>query len=183
MQHDEGHVSGAAEKVLAGEYTGLSFRETTPRMIGQRCNRHSNINVINVSGTTCFHFFSLNFSVVAIRMTPVFIVVRLAYRTTMKLLMTLLLTSKHSSILLQRSRKRLKSDAISVSSMDISIDSDMGKKKKRRRITEVASSIFSSSVAASKLGNTLHRSFTIQPHSSDLSIVEDEADTRTLRKK
>ncbi|XP_011694833.1 PREDICTED: rho guanine nucleotide exchange factor 3-like isoform X2 [Wasmannia auropunctata] len=83
-----------------------------------------------------------------------------------------------------RSRKRLKSDAISVSSMDISMESDTGKKKKRRRITEVASSIFSSSVTtASKSGGTLHRSFTIQPNSSDLSIVEDEADTRTLRKK
>ncbi|KYN30902.1 Rho guanine nucleotide exchange factor 3 [Trachymyrmex septentrionalis] len=81
-----------------------------------------------------------------------------------------------------RPRKRLKSDAISVSSMDISMDSDMSKKKKRRRITEVASSIFSSSTS-SKSGNTLHRSFTIQPNSSDLSIIEDEADTRTLRKK
>lgn len=60
----------------------------------------------------------------------------------------------------------------------------MGKKKKRCRITEVASSIFSSSTVASKSGNTLHRSFTIQPNSSDLSIVEvDEPDTRTLRKK
>lgn len=68
---------------------------------------------------------------------------------------------------------------MSISSMDISIDSDMGKKKKRRRITEVASSIFSSSASASKL----HRSFTIQPNASDLSIVEDEADTGTLRKK
>ncbi|KAL0109620.1 hypothetical protein PUN28_014577 [Cardiocondyla obscurior] len=82
----------------------------------------------------------------------------------------------------QRPRKRLKSDAISVSSMDISMESDIGKKKKRRRITEVASSIFSSA-AGSKSGNTLHRSFTIQPNSSDLSIIEDEADTRTLRKK
>ncbi|XP_071570820.1 rho guanine nucleotide exchange factor 3 isoform X1 [Temnothorax nylanderi] len=82
-----------------------------------------------------------------------------------------------------RPRKRLKSDAISVSSMDISMDSDTSKKKKRRRITEVASSIFSSSTAANKSGNTLHRSFTIQPNSSDLSIIEDEADTRTLRKK
>ncbi|XP_011638175.1 rho guanine nucleotide exchange factor 3-like [Pogonomyrmex barbatus] len=67
--------------------------------------------------------------------------------------------------------------------MDISMESDMGKKKKRRRITEVASSIFSTSAATSKLGNTLHRSFTIQPNSSDLSIVEDETDTRTLRKR
>ncbi|XP_012541940.2 rho guanine nucleotide exchange factor 3 [Monomorium pharaonis] len=81
-----------------------------------------------------------------------------------------------------RSRKRLKSDAMSVSSMDISMESDMGKKKKRRRITEVASSIFSSTTA-SKSRNTLHRSFTIQPNSADLSIVEDEADTRTLKKK
>ncbi|XP_011874884.1 PREDICTED: rho guanine nucleotide exchange factor 3-like [Vollenhovia emeryi] len=81
-----------------------------------------------------------------------------------------------------RSRKRLKSDAMSVSSMDISMESDMGKKKKRRRITEVASSIFSAS-AAGKSGSVLHRSFTIQPNSSDLSVVENEADTRTLRKK
>ncbi|XP_012227565.1 rho guanine nucleotide exchange factor 3-like isoform X2 [Linepithema humile] len=81
-----------------------------------------------------------------------------------------------------RSRKRPKSDAMSVSSMDISMESDTGKKKKRRRITEVASSIFSSSTAASKLGNALHRSFTMQPNSSDLSIIEDEGDTGTLRK-
>jgi len=67
--------------------------------------------------------------------------------------------------------------------MDISIDSDTGKKKKRRRITEVASSIFSSSNVASKLGNTLHRSFSIQPNSSDLSIIEDEVDTETLGKR
>jgi len=68
--------------------------------------------------------------------------------------------------------------------MDISIDSDTGKKKKRRRITEVASSIFSSSnVVASKLGNTLHRSFSIQPNSSDLSIIEDETDAETLGKR
>ncbi|XP_072753061.1 rho guanine nucleotide exchange factor 3 [Anoplolepis gracilipes] len=82
-----------------------------------------------------------------------------------------------------RSRKRPKSDAMSISSMDISIESDVGKKKKRRRITEVASSLFSSSIVGSKLGNTLHRSFTIQPNSSDLSIIEDEADTGTLRRK
>ncbi|EFN69826.1 Rho guanine nucleotide exchange factor 3 [Camponotus floridanus] len=82
-----------------------------------------------------------------------------------------------------RSRKRPKSDAMSVSSMDISMESDIGKKKKRRRITEVASSIFSSSIVGSKLGNTLHRSFTVQPNSSDLSIIEDETDTGTLRRK
>jgi len=67
--------------------------------------------------------------------------------------------------------------------MDISMESDIGKKKKRRRITEVASSIFSSSIVGSKLGNTLHRSFTVQPNSSDLSIIEDETDTGTLRRK
>ncbi|CAL1688246.1 unnamed protein product [Lasius platythorax] len=82
-----------------------------------------------------------------------------------------------------RSRKRPKSDAMSISSMDISMESDMGKKKKRRRITEVASSIFSSSIVGSKLGNTLHRSFTVQSNASDLSIIEDEADTGTLRRK
>jgi len=72
---------------------------------------------------------------------------------------------------------------MSVSSMDISMESDTGKKKKRRRITEVASSIFLSSTAANKLGNALHRSFTIQPNSSDLSIIEDKGDTGTLSKK
>lgn len=72
---------------------------------------------------------------------------------------------------------------MSISSMDISMESDMGKKKKRRRITEVASSIFSSSIVGSKLGNTLHRSFTVQSNASDLSIIEDEADTGTLRRK
>lgn len=68
---------------------------------------------------------------------------------------------------------------MSINSMDISIDSDMGKKKKRRRITEVASSIFSSS-STSKL----HRSFIIQPNVSDnLSVIEDEAEAGTLSKK
>lgn len=66
--------------------------------------------------------------------------------------------------------------------MDVSIESDVGKKKKRRRITEVASSIFSSS-SLTKQGNTLHRSFTIHPSATDLSFAENEADTGTLRKK
>ncbi|XP_043256961.1 rho guanine nucleotide exchange factor 3-like [Colletes gigas] len=82
-----------------------------------------------------------------------------------------------------RSRKRPKSDAISISSMDISIESELGKKKKRRRITEVANSIFNSSIIGSKQGNTLRRSFTIQPNATDLSFVENELDAGTLRKK
>ncbi|CAL7946430.1 unnamed protein product [Xylocopa violacea] len=82
-----------------------------------------------------------------------------------------------------RSRKRPKSDAISINSMDISIESDMGKKKKRRRITEVASSIFSSTLGSKHSGNTLHRSFTIQPNTTDLSFVDNETDTGTLQKK
>ncbi|OAD61517.1 Rho guanine nucleotide exchange factor 3 [Eufriesea mexicana] len=81
-----------------------------------------------------------------------------------------------------RSRKRPKSDAISISSMDISIESDVGKKKKRRRITEVASSIFSST-PSSKQGNTLHRSFTIQANTTDLLFVNNETDTGTLEKR
>ncbi|XP_054005742.1 rho guanine nucleotide exchange factor 3-like isoform X3 [Hylaeus anthracinus] len=81
-----------------------------------------------------------------------------------------------------RSRKRPKSDAISISSMDISIESELGKKKKRRRITEVANSIFSSSGIGNRQGNTLHRSFTIQP-SADLSFVDNELDTGTLRRR
>ena len=68
-----------------------------------------------------------------------------------------------------RSRKRPKSDAISISSMDMSIELDAGKKKKRRRITEVASSIFSSS-SLTKQGDTLHRSFTIHPSTTDLPL-------------
>lgn len=72
--------------------------------------------------------------------------------------------------------------------MDISIESEMGKKKKRRRITEVASSIFSSSSSSSstinnKQGSTLHRSFTIQPSTTDLSFVDNETDTGTLKRK
>ncbi|XP_014203697.1 neuroepithelial cell-transforming gene 1 protein-like [Copidosoma floridanum] len=43
-----------------------------------------------------------------------------------------------------RSRKRPKSDAISISSMDTSLDSTLSKRKKRRKISEVASSFFSS---------------------------------------
>nr|XP_033341122.1 neuroepithelial cell-transforming gene 1 protein-like [Megalopta genalis] len=82
-----------------------------------------------------------------------------------------------------RSRKRPKSDAISISSMDISIDSDLRKKKRRRRITEVASSIFSSSNLSNKQTNTLHTSFTIQPNVIDSSFVDNEPDTETLRRK
>ncbi|XP_032682437.1 rho guanine nucleotide exchange factor 3-like [Odontomachus brunneus] len=82
-----------------------------------------------------------------------------------------------------RSRKRPKSDAMSISSMDTSMDSYVGNKKKRPRITEFASQIFQSSTALSKLDNAMHRSFTIPPNSSDLSINEDEADTGVLRKK
>lgn len=63
------------------------------------------------------------------------------------------------------------------------MDSYMGNKKKRPRITEFASQIFHSSTAVSKLDSTMHRSFTIPPNSSDLSINEDEADTGVLRKK
>ncbi|XP_020288203.1 rho guanine nucleotide exchange factor 3-like [Pseudomyrmex gracilis] len=80
-----------------------------------------------------------------------------------------------------RSRKRPKSDVMSISSMDISLDSTL-RKKKRCRFTEVASSIFSST-STSKIGNTLHRSFSIQPNMSDLSIMENEPNTTTLSKK
>ncbi|XP_058805491.1 rho guanine nucleotide exchange factor 3-like [Phymastichus coffea] len=59
-----------------------------------------------------------------------------------------------------RSRKRTKSDAISVNSMDISIDSTMGKKKKRRKISEVASSFFgTSSGKIDRIMNTSEISF------------------------
>lgn len=82
-----------------------------------------------------------------------------------------------------RSRKRPKSDVVSVNSMDVSIESDAGKKKKRRRITEVASSIFSSGALTTKVGNTLHRSFSIQQHTDDLSFTEEDAHANTIRKK
>lgn len=82
-----------------------------------------------------------------------------------------------------RPRKRPKSDAISISSMDISMESDLGKKKKRRRIMEVASSIFSPTTLNSKQGNTLHRSFTIQSNATDLSFADNEIDTETLKRK
>lgn len=65
--------------------------------------------------------------------------------------------------------------------MDISIESDVIKKKKRRRITEVASSIFSSSTLSNKQGNNINRSFTIQPNATDLSFVNNETDTGTLK--
>ncbi|KAF7401700.1 hypothetical protein HZH68_007520 [Vespula germanica] len=82
-----------------------------------------------------------------------------------------------------RSRKRPKSDVVSVNSMDISIESDAGKKKKRRRITEVASSIFSSSTLSIKVGNTLHRSFSIQQNTDDFSFTDEDAHTNTIKKK
>ncbi|KAK2588641.1 hypothetical protein KPH14_006407 [Odynerus spinipes] len=82
-----------------------------------------------------------------------------------------------------RSRKRPKSDVVSVNSMDVSIESDAGKKKKRRRITEVASSIFSSSTLSVKVGNTLHRSFSIQQNTDDLSFIDEDAHTNIIRKK
>ncbi|KAI4493836.1 hypothetical protein M0804_002012 [Polistes exclamans] len=82
-----------------------------------------------------------------------------------------------------RSRKRPKSDVVSVNSMDISIESDTGKKKKRRRITEVASSIFSSSTLGVKVGNTLHRSFSIQQNTDDFLFTDEDAHANTIRKK
>ncbi|XP_066588825.1 rho guanine nucleotide exchange factor 3-like [Prorops nasuta] len=82
-----------------------------------------------------------------------------------------------------RSRKRPKSDAISLSSMDISMDSETGKKKKRRRITEVASSIFASTSSGNKLENSLHRSFSIQPSPMDISIMQDEPNNDVSLKK
>lgn len=67
--------------------------------------------------------------------------------------------------------------------MDISIESDVGKKKKRRRITEVASSIFSSSTLSIKVGNTLHRSFSIQQNTDDFSFTDEDAHANTIKKK
>lgn len=66
--------------------------------------------------------------------------------------------------------------------MDISLESEMGKKKKRRRITEVASNIFSSSTLGSKHGNIFHRSFTIPPSTADLSFVDNDTDSGLLKR-
>ncbi|KAG7199737.1 hypothetical protein KM043_000410 [Ampulex compressa] len=82
-----------------------------------------------------------------------------------------------------RSRKRPKSDAVSIGSMDTSTDSEVGKKKKRRRITEVATGIFNSTSTGTKLGDTLHRSFTMQSNSTRLSFIEDISGMATLRRK
>ncbi|XP_046746799.1 rho guanine nucleotide exchange factor 3-like [Diprion similis] len=85
-----------------------------------------------------------------------------------------------------RSRKRRNSDAASVSSMDISIGCDSIKKKKRRRITEVASSFFSSSSSSltpSKFGSVLQRSFSSQVSHADLSLLGEEVDSGTAKKK
>ncbi|XP_001605987.1 neuroepithelial cell-transforming gene 1 protein [Nasonia vitripennis] len=71
-----------------------------------------------------------------------------------------------------RSRKRTKSDAISVNSMDISIDSTLGKRKKRRKISEVASSFFTSASAKS-LDRTIN--------ASEMSFIDVE--TPSAKKK
>ncbi|KAL7289255.1 hypothetical protein TKK_0017192 [Trichogramma kaykai] len=74
-----------------------------------------------------------------------------------------------------RSRKRPKSDAISVSSMDISIDSTMDKRKKRRKISEVASSFFGSGKKAN-LNQTIS--------GAELSFAEvDDAPASPIPKK
>ncbi|KAF7993432.1 hypothetical protein HCN44_010018 [Aphidius gifuensis] len=64
------------------------------------------------------------------------------------------------------SRKRPKSDVISLSSMDISHDSSMIKNKKRKRITEFATNLLSST-------STLQRSFGLTANNS-ISIIEDD---------
>ncbi|XP_011300711.1 rho guanine nucleotide exchange factor 3-like [Fopius arisanus] len=71
------------------------------------------------------------------------------------------------------SRKRTKSDAISISSMDISLDSTMMKRKKRRRITEFATNLLSSSTTTGRLSNVLQRSFGFQQNNS-ISMIDEE---------
>ncbi|KAJ8683175.1 hypothetical protein QAD02_018967 [Eretmocerus hayati] len=84
-----------------------------------------------------------------------------------------------------RSRKRPKSDAISVCSMDISIDSIVGKQKKRRKLSEVASSFFAS--ASSKLDRTFHGTETsfIEPETTParkkIRISNEHAGSVTIR--
>lgn len=70
------------------------------------------------------------------------------------------------------SRKRTKSDVISVSSMDISLDSTIAKRKKRRRITELASSFLAASTTG-RLSNVLQRSFGFHSNTSVGMIDED----------
>lgn len=74
-----------------------------------------------------------------------------------------------------RSRKRPKSDAISISSMDISIDSVCGKKK-RRRITEVASNIFFSLPSVSGSEKKRKRASNNQLDASFLSFPGTDVD-------
>ncbi|XP_074104810.1 rho guanine nucleotide exchange factor 3 isoform X2 [Cotesia typhae] len=70
------------------------------------------------------------------------------------------------------SRKRTKSDVISVSSMDISLDSTIIKRKKRRRITELASNFLAASTTG-RLSNVLQRSFGFHSNTSVGMIDED----------
>ncbi|XP_063980426.1 rho guanine nucleotide exchange factor 3-like [Diachasmimorpha longicaudata] len=79
------------------------------------------------------------------------------------------------------SRKRTKSDAISISSMDISLDSTMMKRKKRRRITEFATNLLSSSATTSRLSNVLQRSFGFQPNNS-ISMIDEEVDVGSSKR-
>ena len=68
--------------------------------------------------------------------------------------------------------------------MDISIDSDTGGKRKRRRMTEVTSNIFfPTRFSVSKSERKRKRTSNNQSNSSFLSIAGSEADTYVTPKK
>ncbi|KAK0098084.1 hypothetical protein PV326_011383 [Microctonus aethiopoides] len=75
------------------------------------------------------------------------------------------------------SRKRTKSDVISVSSMDISLDSTIMKRKKRKTLTEFASNLLSGSTSGNRLSNALQRSFGFQANTTISIIDETDADS------
>lgn len=68
--------------------------------------------------------------------------------------------------------------------MDVSLDSTVAKKSKRRRITELASNFLFTNSSVSKLSSGLQRSFGGAANSS-ISMIdeEDDTDAGTLKKR
>ncbi|XP_043280127.1 rho guanine nucleotide exchange factor 3-like isoform X2 [Venturia canescens] len=82
------------------------------------------------------------------------------------------------------SRKRTKSDAISIGSMDVSLDSTLTlKTRKRRRITELASNFLFANSTSSRISNVLQRSFGGPSVNSNTTLDQENIDAATLRRR
>lgn len=61
--------------------------------------------------------------------------------------------------------------------MDISLDSTIMKRKKRKTLTEFASNLLSGSTSGNRLSNALQRSFGFQANTTISIIDETDADS------